>query len=64
MKEFYKHEVPTVEEAKLLLREAENVFPGQWVQHSFYTAEATKIISENCEELNSDCFMILEEEME
>ena len=37
MKEDNKHKVPTLEDAKLLLKEAESLFAGPWVQHSIMT---------------------------
>ncbi|MGH4124301.1 MAG: HD domain-containing protein [Clostridium sp.] len=59
MKKCYEQGVPTIEEAKLLLKEAEVLFPGQWVQHSIFTAEAAKLIAENCKELNSEVAYVL-----
>ena len=55
----YEQGVPTIEEANLLLKEAEILFPGAWVQHSIFTAEAAKLIAENCEELNSEVAYVL-----
>ena len=51
--------VPSIDEANLLLTEAEVLFPGPWVQHSIFTAEAAKLIAENCEELNSEVAYVL-----
>jgi putative nucleotidyltransferase with HDIG domain len=59
MKKCYEQGVPTVEDAKLLLEEAKNLFPGPWVQHSLWVAEAAKLIAENCEGLNSDAAYVL-----
>lgn len=59
MNKCYKQEIPTIEEAKLLLQEAENLFPGPWVQHSLWTAEAAKLIAENCEDLDPEVAYIL-----
>ncbi|EQB88439.1 hypothetical protein M918_24345 [Clostridium sp. BL8] len=59
MKECYEQGVPSIEDAKLLLKEAEILFPGPWVQHSIFTAEAAKLIAENCEELDSEVAYIL-----
>lgn len=55
----YEQGVPTIEEANLLLKEAEILFPGPWVQHSIFTAEAAKLIAENCKELNSEVAYVL-----
>lgn len=55
----YEQGVPTIEEANLLLKEAEILFPGAWVQHSIFTAEAAKIIAGNCKELNSEVAYVL-----
>ncbi len=59
MTKCYEQGVPAVEEAKLLLKEAEILFPGPWVQHSIFTAEAAKLIAENCEELDSEVAYVL-----
>ncbi|MBZ9686953.1 HD domain-containing protein [Clostridium estertheticum] len=59
MKKCYDQRVPTIKEAKLLLNEAEILFPGPWVQHSVFTAEAAKLIAENCKELNSEVAYVL-----
>lgn len=59
MKECYKHKVPTLEDARQLLKEAEILFPGPWVQHSLFAAEAARLIAENCEEMDSEVAYIL-----
>lgn len=59
MNEYYEQEVPTTEDARLLLEKAEKLFPGQWAQHSVYTAQAAKLIAENCEELNPEVAYVL-----
>lgn len=59
MEEYYEKEVPNIENARLLLKEAENLFPGQWVQHSLYTAQSAKLIAENYKELNPDVAFVL-----
>jgi hypothetical protein len=59
MEEYQKYNVPTLKEAKLLLKEAENLFPGLWVQHSIYAAEAAKLIAENCDGMDSEIAYIL-----
>lgn len=35
MKKCNEQGVPTIDEARLLLKEAEDLFPGPWVQHHF-----------------------------
>jgi len=37
--------VPSIEEAKQLMSEAETLNPGPWVTHSIYTAEAARNIA-------------------
>lgn len=59
MKEGHEYKVPTLEDAKLLLKEAESLFPGPWVQHSIYTAEAAKLIAENCDGMDSEVAYVL-----
>jgi hypothetical protein len=59
MKKCYEQGVPTIEEAKLLLKEAEILFPGPWVQHSMFAAEVARLIAENCEELDPEVAYIL-----
>lgn len=59
MENCYKQGLPTMDEAKVLLEEAENLFPGPWIQHSLWTAHAAALIAENCEELNSEVAYIL-----
>jgi len=51
--------VPTLEEAKLLLEEAEKINPGPWIGHCKYVAESAKLIAANCKDLNPDVAYIL-----
>jgi len=51
--------IPALEEAKLILQEAEKLNPGPWIQHSLYVAQAAKLIADNCEGLNSEKAYIL-----
>ncbi|WP_459478299.1 HD domain-containing protein [Clostridium saccharoperbutylacetonicum] len=51
--------LPSVEEAKLILKEAEELNPGPWIQHSIYVGNAAKLIAENCFELDADTALIL-----
>jgi HD superfamily phosphodiesterase len=46
--------LPTIEEAKALLREAEQCNPGPWGNHSRVVAHCAKKIAENCEELEPE----------
>lgn len=59
MKTYLKHGVPTLEEAILILKEAEKFNPGPWVEHSKCVAEGAKLIAANCEELDPDMAYIL-----
>jgi putative nucleotidyltransferase with HDIG domain len=54
-----EHGLPTLEEAKLILKEAEMFNPGPWVEHSKYVAEGAKLIAANCEDLDSEVAYIL-----
>ncbi|GAA0783546.1 HD domain-containing protein [Hathewaya limosa] len=51
--------IPSLEEAKLLLIEAERLNPGPWVNHSMYVAEGAKLMAEQTENLNSELAYIL-----
>jgi len=51
--------IPTIEEAKLLLAEAERLFPGPWVQHSINAGKAAELIARNCKDLNPDTALVL-----
>lgn len=51
--------VPTLEEAKLILKEAEGLNPGLWIEHSKYTGQAARLIAENIEGLNSEVAEVL-----
>lgn len=59
MEKSYEQRVPSIEEAKLLLKEAEELFPGPWVQHSMYVAEAARLIAENCEGVDPEVAYVL-----
>ncbi|OCA97246.1 HD domain-containing protein [Clostridium beijerinckii] len=56
---YKKEDVPSLEEAKLILKEAEELNPGPWVMHSMYVAEGAKLIAEQTENLNSEVVYIL-----
>jgi putative nucleotidyltransferase with HDIG domain len=51
--------VPTLEEAKSMLKEAEKLNPGPWVNHSLHVAEAAKLIAERTSDMNSELAYIL-----
>lgn len=51
--------IPTLEEATVILSEAEALNPGPWVQHSLYTGQAARLIAENCEGMDSQASYIL-----
>ena len=60
MDDHYKIEsIPSLEEAKLQLKEAETLNPGPWVQHSMYVAEGAKLIAEQTNNLNPKVAYIL-----
>lgn len=46
--------MPSVEETKDLLKEAAELNPGKWVQHSVHAAEAAQAIARNCPDMDSD----------
>lgn len=51
---YKKEDVPSLEDAKLILKEVEELNPGPWVMHSMYVAEGAKLIAEQTENLNSE----------
>ncbi len=51
--------VPTVNEAKKLLDEAEQLNPGAWITHSKTTAECAKAIAEKRADLDADTAYVL-----
>lgn len=51
--------IPALEEAKLMLKEAEQLNPGPWVQHSLYAGQAAKLIAEACKGMDSEAAYIL-----
>lgn len=56
---YKKKTVPSLEEAKLILKEAEKLNPGPWVEHSLYVGKAAELIAKKDKELNSDTAMVL-----
>lgn len=51
--------VPSVEEAKLILEEGERLNPGPWIEHSMYVGKAAEQIAKNCESLNPEVAYVL-----
>ena len=51
--------IPGIDEAKKILKKAEQMNPGPWISHSIYAADAAKLISDNCQELDSEKAYIL-----
>ena len=51
--------IPSITTAKAMLIEAENLFPGPWVAHSFSTAENAKCIAEKCNDIDSDAAYVM-----
>lgn len=50
--DYNKCGIPTMEEATSILREAQMINPGPWVQHSIHAGKAAETIAKNCEDLN------------
>ncbi|MBU5484366.1 HD domain-containing protein [Clostridium sp. MSJ-11] len=59
MKDCYKNGVPTMEEAMIILKEAEKLNPGGWVNHSMFVAEGAKLIADQTDDLDSELAYIL-----
>lgn len=58
----YSHKqegVPSLEEAKLILKEAEQLNPGPWVEHSLYVGKAAELIAKRDKKLNSETALVL-----
>jgi len=51
--------MPSKEEAINILKEAEIRNSGQWVNHSYYVAEAAELIARNIDELDPDIAYVL-----
>ncbi|WP_160687786.1 HD domain-containing protein [Clostridium sp. C2-6-12] len=56
---YIKERIPSLEKAKLLLKEAEDLNPGPWVMHSMNVAEGAKLIAEQTDNLNPEVAYIL-----
>jgi hypothetical protein len=59
MQYYRKQGVPTLEEAMIILNEAEALNPGGWVKHSRYVAESAKLIAEQTDNLDPELAYIL-----
>jgi HD superfamily phosphodiesterase len=59
MKNYTIQGIPTLEEAKILLKEAGQLNPGSWVEHSLYAGRAAELIAKNCCDMDSDKALIL-----
>ncbi|WP_392486683.1 hypothetical protein ACER0A_003255 [Haloimpatiens sp. FM7315] len=51
--------MPSLEEAKLILKKAEELNPGPWVQHSLYVGKVAELIAKKDKELNSHTALVL-----
>jgi hypothetical protein len=51
--------IPNLKEAKEILKEAERLNPGPWVQHSIFVGEAARLIAADCKGLDSEAAYIL-----
>lgn len=51
--------IPTIQEAEALLKEADRLNPGPWVQHSIYAGKAAQLIARNCGDIDSDAALTL-----
>lgn len=52
-------EVPSIEEAKLILEEGSKLNPGPWIEHSLYAGEAAKLIAREDKELDENIALVL-----
>lgn len=50
---------PTIDETKKIIKEAEQLNPGPWINHSLFTAKAAKFISELHTELDPEKSFVL-----
>ncbi|HAL16403.1 MAG TPA: phosphohydrolase [Anaerolineaceae bacterium] len=51
--------IPSLEQAEVLLNEAQELHPGPWVQHSFFVGKAAEAIAEQHPKLDSQTAFIL-----
>lgn len=59
MENWCKNGVPTLEEAMLMLKNAEKLNLGNWVNHSMFVAKGAKLIADQIEGLDSELAYIL-----
>jgi putative nucleotidyltransferase with HDIG domain len=59
MEECLNQGIPTIEQAKLLLLEAQKLNPGDWIEHSINVGRAAELIAKYCKELNPDIALVL-----
>ncbi|OOM73728.1 hypothetical protein CLPUN_43620 [Clostridium puniceum] len=52
-------EVPSVEEAKIILDEGSKLNPGLWIDHSFYAGQAAQLIAREDRELDENIALVL-----
>lgn len=53
------NKIPTLEEALSMLKEAEKLNPGPWIQHSMYVGQAAKLIAEQTSDLDPEKAYVL-----
>jgi hypothetical protein len=51
--------IPSLEQAEAFIKEAQELHPGPWVQHSFFVGKAAEAIAEHHPKLNSQTAFIL-----
>lgn len=59
MRYYWEQGVPKIEEARRLLKEAAQLNPGLWVEHSINTGIAAKLIAENCPNMDPNIALVL-----
>ncbi len=52
-------DVPTLEEARLLLEEGSKLNPGPWIEHCINAGRAAELIAEQCEGLDPEIALVL-----
>ncbi|MCB2291516.1 phosphohydrolase [Clostridium sp. CS001] len=55
MKSYLEQGVPSIEEAKLLLLEAQKLNPGPWIDHSVNAGKAAELVARICLTHSFDC---------
>jgi hypothetical protein len=59
MSDIELNKIPTLEKAEEMLKEAGQLNPGLWVEHSLHVAEGAKLIAAHCEDLNPEIAYIV-----